>query len=152
MNAQATLSRFAASVESLHRADSWQAWKLGEQQSHPIALDRPNGLQAAIDQAVVGACWNRGDTLAVTHQHAGRAETTLWLHTIKQEAKPVYRRDPVTGAAVRSQRLYPVLVSQVALAAPFAPVEAFDAFRDDPVGVDRTVVDASFRTEWEQQA
>jgi hypothetical protein len=32
------------------------------------------------------------------------------------------------------------LGTPVALAAPFAPVEPFDAFRDDPVGIDRSLV------------
>lgn len=140
MTDQQVLSHFAAAVETLP-IETWQAWKLGERESYPIDLDHPNGLQAAMDQALVGGCWNRGDTLALTFSHAGRAEQTLWLYTIKQEAKPVYRRDPISGDTVRSQRLYPVLIAETKLAAPFAPAEPFDAFRDCPVGRDLTLVE-----------
>jgi hypothetical protein len=132
--------------------EHWQAWKLGECESYLLPVDRPNRLEAALDQALVGACWNRGDTLAVQHSHAGRGNHTLWLYTIKQESKPQYRRDPITGEAARSQRLYPVLVTQTALTAPFAPVDPFDAFRDDPVGRDLTLVEQRDQHEKEWQS
>lgn len=144
MTAAATLARFDAAVDSLQQAETWAAWKLGERESDALPLDEPETLDEAVRQAMgPGRCWNQGDRLAVQHTHAGRGKRTLWLFNVKRSTTHFdYRPATDGGAPVRVGRLYPVLLLETALAADFAPVLRFDAFRDDAVGVDRSLVEA----------
>lgn len=121
-------------------AESWQAWTLGERESLPIALDAPEGLDEAVMQAV--ARCKPGDVLAVQYSHAGRRSHTLWQFAIRRSSKVGIWRDATDGGRrVFVGRLEPKLVCQTALAAPLQPVLRFDALRDDPVGVDRSLVE-----------
>lgn len=133
------LAHYRAAVEQMQTLETWQAWKLGERESIAVQLDNPDGLQSALDQAVTAIALHRGDTLAVLCEHGGRRANTLWLYTIKQESKLVWRRDPISGETVKTQRLYPVLIAETAVEA-FVPVRRFDAFTDDPVGIDRQLI------------
>lgn len=136
---------FTAKLRPL-QAECWQAWSLGERDSLPIALDAPDGLDEAVMQAV--AHCQPGGTLAVQYAHAGRRSHALWLFAVKRSSKVgMWRESTNGGRKVFVGRLEPKLICQSALAAPFAPVEAFDAFRDDPVGRDLTLVEARKRRE-----
>lgn len=138
MNDQATLSTFAAAVETLP-IETWQAWKLGERDSRPIPLTEVETLDEAIRQAML-ASWQPGDRLAVLYTHLGRNKRTLWLFAIKRSTK-VYDYRPSTngGAPVRVGRLYPERLIETQVQS-FAPVEAFDAFRDNAVGRDLQLI------------
>lgn len=131
---------FAEKLAPLN-VESWQAWKLGERESLPIKLDAPAMLDEAVAQALTNACWHPGDTLAVQYGHAGLRKFTLWQFAVRRSTKR-YRWRPATdgGAPVKVCEPEAKLLSQVALAAPFAPVLRFDAFRDDAVGRDLSLV------------
>lgn len=140
MNDQQTLRQFDAAVQSLH-AESWQAWKLGERESDAITLDAPATLDEAVRQAIARGCWQPRDTLAVLYNHAGLRKNTLWLFTVKRSTKHGTWRDATDGGRkVFVGRMEPHLICETAVEA-FAPVLRFDAFRDDPVGRDLTLVE-----------
>lgn len=123
------------------RAESWQAWKLGERESYPIT-PICDTLDQATQQALRALCWQPGDTLAIQHSHAGRNIHTLWLFTVKQSTKVgIWRESTNGGRKVFVGKLLAKPICQTALAEPFAPVRPFDAFRDDPVGRDLTLVE-----------
>lgn len=138
MTDQAIITRFNAAVESLP-IESWQAWKLGEQVSYPIAIHAET-LPDVLQQAMAGTCWNPGDRLAVQHSHAGRKEHVLRLYTVRKSKAGFWRDASNGGRKVFVPLLIPTLDIQIPLTAPFAPVEAFDAFRDNAVGLDLTLV------------
>jgi hypothetical protein len=125
-----------------HPVERWQAWRITEHQTYPIALDRPETLKEAQDQAVAAVCWNRGEALAIQHSHDGAGKHTLWLYSIKQSTKRGrWRAAHDGGRPVFVGNFEPHLIAKTALAVPFAPVEPFDAFRDDPVGRDLSLVE-----------
>jgi hypothetical protein len=140
MTTQQTLSHFAAAVTTL-RAETWAAWRLGERESLPIDLGQPETLDDAL-LAAMGRVTDSGQIVAIQHSHAGRRQHTLWQFRVTRSTKRGVWRDATNGGRpVFVGKLEPKLLCEVALAAPFAPVLPFDAFRDDPVGVDRSVVE-----------
>jgi hypothetical protein len=140
MNAPETLRHFAAAVTTL-RAETWTAWRLGERESLPIDLGQPETLDDAL-LAAMGRVTDSGQIVAIQHSHAGRRQHTLWQFRVTRSTKRGVWRDSTDGGRkVFVGKLEAKLLCCVALAAPFAPVLPFDAFRDDPVGVDRSVVE-----------
>jgi hypothetical protein len=140
MTNQQTLSHFAAAVTTL-RAETWSAWRLGERESLPIDLGQPETLDDAL-LAAMGRVTDSGQIVAIQHSHAGRRQHTLWQFRVTRSTKKgTWRAATDGGRPVFVGKLEAKLLCEVALAAPFAPVEPFDAFRDDPVGVDRDVVE-----------
>jgi hypothetical protein len=140
MNAPETLRHFAAAVTTL-RAETWTAWRLGERESLPIDLGQPETLDDAL-LAAMGRVTDSGQIVAIQHSHAGRRQHTLWQFRVTRSTKKgTWRPAYDGGRPVFVGKLEPKLLCEVAMAAPFAPVEPFDAFRDDPVGVDRSVVE-----------
>jgi hypothetical protein len=136
------VSDFAAAQRAVAvPAEQWQAWKLGERESMRVPLDAPNTLDEAVAQALVALCWHPGDMLTVQRIHTGRNKITLWQHAVRRSAKR-YSWRPATdgGKPVKVCEPEAKLLLQTELAAPFAPVERFDAFRDDPAGRDLTLV------------
>ena len=122
-------------------AVTWQAWKLGE---HLVSDALPIEAET-LDEAVAQAmqrCPNRGDRFAVQWTHHGRGKRTFWLFNVKHSAKHCDWR-PATdgGRAVRVPRPFPELLLHTELAADFAPVLRFDAFRDDAAGLDRQLIE-----------
>jgi hypothetical protein len=127
--------------EHARECETWSAWRLGERESYPLELGHPETLDEAVMHAM-GQVVFPGTILAVQHSHAGTRKHTLWQFQIKQSTKHGTWRDSTNGGRkVFVGRLEPKLISQIALAEPFAPVLPFDAFRDDPVGVDRQMVE-----------
>jgi hypothetical protein len=140
MNAPETLRHFAAAVTTL-RAETWAAWRLGERESLPIDLGAAETLDDAL-LAAMGRVTDSGQIVAIQHSHAGRRQHTLWQFRVTRSTKKgTWRPAYDGGRPVFVGKLEPKLLCEVAMAAPFAPVEPFDAFRDDPVGVDRSVVE-----------
>jgi hypothetical protein len=138
----AAVTHFVAAVETLQHAAAWSAWKLNERESDALKLDAPETLDEVVAQAMSGISLQPGDTLAIQCSHAGRGKNTLWLLQVKRSTKVYdYRPSANGGRPVRVGRLYPELVAQTELAAPFAPVPRFDAFRDCPVGRDAQLVE-----------
>lgn len=130
---------FAQKLRPLH-AESWTAWRLGERQSYPIELDAPASLDDALTQAVAH-CSDRGETLAILYSHAGLRKNTLWLYAVKRSTKKgTWRAAYDGGRKVFVGKLEPKLICETAMAS-FAPVEAFDALRDNPTGVDPALID-----------
>jgi hypothetical protein len=137
----AVLRHFAAAVTTL-RAETWTAWRLGERESLPIDLGQPETLDDAL-MAAMGRVTDSGQVIAIQRSHAGRRQHTLWQFRVTRSGrKGTWRPAYDGGRPVFVGKLEPKLLCKTALAAPFEPVRPFDAFRDDPVGVDRSVVEA----------
>jgi hypothetical protein len=77
--------------------------------------------------------------IAVLRIDDGRAEQHLHIYAVKQESKATWRRDPATGVPKAERRAYPELIFSAPVHS-FQPVEPFDAFRDDAVGRDLSLV------------
>lgn len=141
MNAPQTAGAFAPHVAPLN-AESWQAWRLGERESNEFALSSPLSLDDAVTQALATNKLHPGDTLAVLYHHAGRGKRTLWLYSVKKSTKRYTWREAYDGGKpVKVHALDAKLVCETAVRS-FEPVPRFDAFRDDAVGVDRSLVEA----------
>lgn len=131
-------------VERLRRAVEFKAWKVGAGtltgQAYPLDTGGAETLDEAMQIAATGC--NHHDGLFVLRiDHAARSHR-LRVCQIKRETKRQYRRNPVTGEGEWQQRLYPVRLFEVEVApGGFDPKRAFDALRDDAVGVDRTLVE-----------
>ena len=140
MSAPAVRNDFAQKLRPLN-AEQWSAWRLGERESDPVPPIGPDTLDDAVRQALHKLAVQPGDILAVQYTHAGLRKHTLWQFAVKRSTKR-YRWRPATdgGKPVKVHELEPKLIAQTALAAPLAPVERFDAFRDDAVGRDLTLV------------
>ena len=140
MTDQTVLSHFNTAVETL-RADHWTAWRMGERESYPIYLEGAETLPEAVAQAMCVGAWKSGDKLAVLYTHAGRNERTLTLYAIKvSTTKGMFRPSTNGGRQVFVGRAEPKLIFETAVQS-FAPVEPFDAFRDDPTGRDSQLVE-----------
>lgn len=139
--ALAHVERFDGAVRAI-RAEQWSAWKLGERDSRPLALDAPETLDEAVAQAMATCCPQRGDRLAIHLTHAGKRKATLWLYEVKQSATIKAWRPASDGSgrkvAVHAMEAKLWLQTE----ALFSPVEAFDAFRDDASGRDCSLVEA----------
>lgn len=80
------------------------------------------------------------DTLLI-HQNDPRTGKQ-WLHAFKvRQGAADWRKNPQTGIAERWHPLKLDALFSVPVEA-FAPTRPFDAFRDDPVGIDPQLVDA----------
>ena len=137
------VSDFAAAQRAVAvPAEQWTAWRLGERESYPIDLGQPETLDDAL-MAAMGRVTDSGQIVAIQHSHTGRGKHTLWQFKVSRSTKRGTWRDSTNGGRrVFVGRLEPkLLFGPVAMAAPFAPVEPFDAFKDDPVGVDRSLVE-----------
>jgi hypothetical protein len=144
VNAPETLRRFEAATASLQRAETWAAWRLGERESLPIDLGQPETLDDAL-MAAMGRVTDSGQVIAIQRSHAGRGKHTLWQFRVTRSTKKgTWRAATDGGRPVFVGKLEPKLLCEVALAAPFAPVLPFDAFRDDPVGNDPQIVNAEW--------
>jgi hypothetical protein len=138
MNTQPRSNAFAATALA---AETWTAWRLGERESDAIELDCPATLDEAVRQAIASGPLTPGDTLAVLYTHDGLGKRTLWLHTIRKSANRYSWRAAYDGGKpVKVHALDAKLVCETAVEA-FAPVLRFDAFRDDVVGRDLTLVE-----------
>lgn len=79
------------------------------------------------------------DTLLVHEQHEGLRVQKLHSYRIRKGAA-IYVRNPRTGLVERAEPLKADHQFSLQVDA-FAPSRPFDAFRDDPTGVDLTLVE-----------
>lgn len=79
------------------------------------------------------------DTLLVHERHDGLRVQTLRAYKIRK-GSPIYVRHPRTGLVERTEPLKADEVFAVQVDS-FVPTRPFDALRDDPTGVDFTLVE-----------
>src|SRR5690606_30095696 len=119
----------------------------GERESYPIDLGQPETLDDAL-MAALGNLSDTGQVLAIQYSHAGRRKHTLWqFRATRSRHKGFWRPAYDGGKPVFIGKLEAKPLLRVELDAPFQPREPFDAFRDDPVGVDRGLV--QLQAEWD---
>lgn len=137
MTDQQTIQHFAAAVETLRRATTFRAW-IENREASSAELAAAQTFEEALAAVVHWA--SHKQNVCILRDDAGRGEKLLQIYTVKQESKAVWRRDPMTGLSAPSRRNYPVLIVQMAVDA-FEPTRPFDAFRDNAVGLDLTLVE-----------
>lgn len=121
-------------------AVTFRAWRAcGE--AYPIDLGEPAILTDALNEALARGCLQHKDTLLICRDdiRTGRSELHAW--TIKRKSQPRY----VRGSDGTSKAVHDLYAAEL-FTCPvtgFYPIEPFDAFRDDPVGVDRTLVETN---------
>jgi hypothetical protein len=95
-------------------------------------------LQGALaDLAQFGLAYK--DTLFVHERHDGLRFSTLHVYRIRKGAA-TYQRNPQTGLSERVEPLKLDRLFSIPVDA-FQPTRPFDAFRDDPTGVDLTLIE-----------
>jgi hypothetical protein len=119
------------------RCLTFTAWRNNRPVTGCPALEAATSLREAIDAVLPGT--GHKTIVYVLQDDAGAAEKLLAIYTIRQESQAKLRRNLITGLPEETRRLYPELVHVLGVTA-FAPVAPFDAFADDPVGVDRQLV------------
>jgi hypothetical protein len=131
-----------AFAHRLDRARTFRAWRVPET-GRAIEIDTGNAatMDEAKNAALSSCALQHKETLLVHERDAARRTGVLNSYYIKQESRAQYRRDPLTGVSKAERRLYEELQFSVPVDA-FEPTRPFDAFRDDAVGVDRTLLDA----------
>lgn len=140
MTDQQALAHFANAVDQLRPVEHWRAWKLSDPVSYPLPINA-DSLAEAVCQAMTAIAWRSGDRLAVQYTHEGRKVSYLYLYGIKISSKRGrYVNSTNGGRKVWQGSPEPSLLVEIPVAA-FAPVEAFDALRDDPVGRDLQLVE-----------
>lgn len=135
MNKPATRGAFA---DRLPKAVTFKAWRLAEGQTAlPVAVQAAT-LDDALSAALVAGGLCHKDTLFIRHDDMGRGQSTLHAWAIKRKSQARYVRGP-DGCSRAVHDLYPTPLFSLAVDA-FRPTPPFDAFKDDPVGVDRSLV------------
>lgn len=136
MSAPATRGAF---THKLPRAVTFRAWKLGTtDQAHPVEIEADT-LDDALAAALADGCLNHKDRLFILHSDEGRGRAWLHCWSIKRKSTPRY----VRGPDMTSRPVYDLYAADPFVMAvdAFAPTRPFDALRDDPCGVDLTLVE-----------
>jgi hypothetical protein len=131
-----TQARMDALVEG-ERVHTFTVWRQGA----PGVEARQLGVANSLEEAERGALVHlqHKDTLCIHEWHGGRRTGVLHAYRVRKGAAK-YVRNPVSGL---SERVDPMTLDKL-FALPvnsFAPTPPFDAFLDDPVGIDRTIVE-----------
>ena len=122
-------------LASLPRAHYFRAFN-GQ---HPIPIGDADTLDDAVNKALIAGGLAHKGTLLVHEIDTGRQRGFLHAYTIRKSSAQ-YRRNPQTGLSERYEPHYPDHLFSVPVDA-FEPTRPFDAFLDDPVGIDRTLVE-----------
>lgn len=115
----------------------FRAYRLSGDKARELDIGAPRDLAEAIANATAHFLAHK-DTLLIHETDEARRVGTLHSFTIRKKAA-TYVRDPLTGLSQRVEPLYADKLFSLPVDA-FEPTRAFDAFRDDAVGVDRTLV------------
>lgn len=140
----ADLPRRARPFTDAFPALAFKAWRVG-QGGNGIAIpaDLPDGIETA-EQAAAHAGANHKDSVIVlASDDARRPEQRHIVHVylIKKSSTKGFWRDAYDGGRKLFEgKLEPTLISRFAVNPGFDPVRPFDAFHDDPVGRDGTLV------------
>ena len=117
----------------------FKAWKVGSSgTAYPVSL--PDCVETADEAATMANAQHKESVLVLHSNDALRPEKrhVLSVYVIRK-GKAEYRR--IDGQTVRVEPLKADLVTRFAVAAGFAPIRPFDAFCDNPVGLDLTLVE-----------
>lgn len=139
MNTQPAHTTFAR-PQPFHpeRATTFRAWINNREIEGCTALAEALTFEEAV--AAVEHWANHKDSLSVLRDDAGKRSKLLQVYAIKRESKNTWRRDPMTGLSEPYRKQYAALVYTMAVDA-FEPTRPFDAFRDNAVGRDLSLVE-----------
>lgn len=125
----------------VERSVTFKAWR-NSSPVDPARLADATTFDEAIEALTPAALHRMGDrVVAILRHDAGKGTKTLALYGFKRSTKHyTYRASQSGGSPVREGRIEPFLMHAEDVLA-YQPVEPFDAFRDCPVGADRTLVE-----------
>lgn len=104
----------------------------------PISVASISAASLALN-AALPQCHHK-DVLAILYGHDGKREKVLRFYAIKQQSKPVYRRNPETLLTEAMRPLYAALLMETKVHG-FDPVEPWRWTPGaDVVGIDRTLI------------
>ena len=133
------VTRFSA------RTKAFRAWRVPHgavRPAIPIDIGTPGDVTEALARAIDGTGLQHKDALLIHARDEARRAGVLRSYGIKQRSQPVWRKCEATGVMKAERPLYPEL--QFALPIyRFEPEAPFDAFNDDAVGVDRSIVESA---------
>lgn len=123
------------------RAVTFTAWRNSTPASN-AALLAATTFDEAIEALTPHALHRSSDVVVtILRTDFGRGNKTLALYGFKKSTKSyTWRAAYDGGRPVKVPKIVPVLLHAMDVH-EFAPVEPFDATRDDPVGVDRQLVE-----------
>ena len=134
--------RRSVQVDGFSRPQLYRAWRVcGAPDALPLDIGDCDTLADAKNEAMLGGGLCHKDTLLIHRRHDGLAVGELYAFAVKQKSQAVYRKCEATGMTKPFKPLYLAELFSLPVN-EFEPTRPFDAFRDDAVGVDRTLVDA----------
>ena len=123
-----------------HPTERYRAWRVcGAPDALELDIGECFGLFEAKNEAMLGGGLCHKDTLLIHRAHDGIAVGELYAFAVKQKSQPEYRKCEATGLTKPFRPLYLTELFSLPIR-DFNPDRPFDAFADDPVGVDRTMV------------
>lgn len=124
------------------RAVTFAAWRNSAPVKNCAALLAATTFDEAIAALTPGALHRSSDVVvSILRTDFGRGNKTLALYGFKRSSRHyTYRPALDGGRPVREAKILPVLLHAMDVLA-FEPTPPFDAFRDDPVGRDLTLVE-----------
>lgn len=137
--------KLAPSAAYSTRTVTFRAWRVPHGSLHPalpLDIGTPGDITEALAKAIDGTGLQHKDGLLIHARDEARRAGVLRSYGIKQRSQPVWRKCEATGEPKSVRPLY----ADELFARPifdFEPERPFDALRDDAVGVDRTLVEAS---------
>ena len=117
-------------------AHTFQVWRQGTLGTEAQELGTAYSLDDA--ERLSMTFLQHKDTLYILESHTGTGVQLLHTYRVRKGAAK-YVRNPVSGLPERTEPMKLDKLGALPVAA-FEPVRPFDALRDDPVGVDRTLV------------
>lgn len=127
-----------AFAHRLAHSTTFRAWRLSGETARELDIGTPANLAEAMTGALTHF-WAHKDSLLIHEHDDGRRKGTLHSYAIRKK-KAMYVANPCGGDPVRVEPLFPDPVFALPVDA-FEPTRAFDALRDDAVGIDRTLVE-----------
>lgn len=116
-----------------------RAWRVTESGAYELPIGEVDTIDDAVNAALsCGKTVAHKDTLLVHYADDGRRTGTLCGYAIKRKSQPRYVR---TETGMKAEHdLYPAQLFVLPIY-EFEPEKPFDAFTDDPTGLDRSIVE-----------